>query len=271
MMKEQAICWHAPDIGDLTLLSATYVEHRFSRHAHSGYVIGVIDRGVEAFDYRGSLHRAVAGQVVVINPDEVHTGHSGDRHGWSYRMLYPAAEILQALATEMAQRPVARPFFDQPVIDDPALANRLGQLHALLAQSSDRLARQDRFARVMSDLIRRHAVHQPPSAVVKRHPAAVHKTIELIHARLADNISLDRLAREVGLSPFYLSRLFRRHTGLPPHAYQKQLRIDHARRLLRRKVPIAQVAAQIGFADQSHLTRQFKQLLGVTPGQFIAS
>jgi AraC-like DNA-binding protein len=65
------------------------------------------------------------------------------------------------------------------------------------------------------------------------------------------------------------SRMFARHMGLPPHAYRKQKRIRKAKQMLIDRVPISRVAVETGFADQSHLTRHFKQVVGVTPGQYI--
>jgi AraC-like DNA-binding protein len=71
-----------------------------------------------------------------------------------------------------------------------------------------------------------------------------------------------------GLSPFHLNRLFCREIGMPPHAFQTQVRIARAKTLLRQGLPITGVAMQTGFADQSHLTRHFKRLLKLTPGQY---
>jgi len=77
-----------------------------------------------------------------------------------------------------------------------------------------------------------------------------------------------RKARVAGLSPCHLNRVFRRALGLPPHAFQTQLRVVRAGALLRRGWPLAAVAAETGFADQSHLTRRFKTVVGVTPGAY---
>jgi AraC-like DNA-binding protein len=81
-------------------------------------------------------------------------------------------------------------------------------------------------------------------------------------------VSLERLADLAGLSPFHLTRIFRREVGLPPHVYLKQVRVFKARQLLDQGLAIAEAAAEAGFTDQSHLSRQFKKLLGITPGQY---
>jgi AraC-like DNA-binding protein len=92
---------------------------------------------------------------------------------------------------------------------------------------------------------------------------------ECLHDGDEDWVDLETLAREAGLSRFHLLRSFKERYGMPPHAYQVGVRIAKAQHMLRRRVPAAQVAAECGFTDQSHFTRHFKQILGVTPGRFV--
>ena len=90
---------------------------------------------------------------------------------------------------------------------------------------------------------------------------------ELLHAQLAAPPSLEALAA-VNLSPFHFARVFRRATGMPPHTWLMQQRIARARGLLQSGCLPLEVATQLGFADQSHLSRQFKQVYGVGPGAY---
>ena len=269
-MKEQATFWRAADLGDLELLKATYISHTFTRHTHPGYVIGMIERGVEVFYYRGEVHAAMPGDVVVINPDEVHTGHSGDELGWTYRMFYPSIDILRQVALGIDDSAAGTPYFKQAVIKDRSLAVEIQKLHELLEASQCALERQTAFYSVMGRLLVRHAGHAPTVKRIGSEQHAVKKAVAHVHDTLAENISLDELSAHVGLSPFYFSRIFRQITGLPPHAYRKQQRVQMAKQLLRVGTPIAQVAAESGFSDQSHLTRNFKQIVGITPGQYLS-
>ncbi len=79
---------------------------------------------------------------------------------------------------------------------------------------------------------------------------------------------LQLLAQLVGLDKYQLLRLFAAEVGMPPHAYQILVRIEHARALLARGLAPASVAAEVGFTDQSHLSRHFRRLEGTTPGRF---
>jgi AraC family transcriptional regulator len=92
---------------------------------------------------------------------------------------------------------------------------------------------------------------------------------EFIEARLADNLALADIARECELSVAQFARAFKRSTGLPPHRYLTERRIERARLLLMRSdLPLADVAVRCGFADQSHFTKIFRRALGVSPGSF---
>jgi AraC family transcriptional regulator len=99
--------------------------------------------------------------------------------------------------------------------------------------------------------------------------AQLQQAIEYIHEHTAQNLSITEIAQWVGLSPFYFSRLFKQSTGLTPHQYLIKCRIEQAKQLLKTtNLSIATVATQVGFVDQSHLTRHFKRHLGVSPSQF---
>jgi AraC-like DNA-binding protein len=102
---------------------------------------------------------------------------------------------------------------------------------------------------------------------------AVKRAREYLEALRSENVSLERLAQEAGLSPFHLCRVFRQSIGLPPHAYQSLIRAliraRFAKTLLAKGLPISQAAVEVGFFDQAHLTRQFKRIFGVTPGQYM--
>jgi hypothetical protein len=94
MPTETARYWRHGAVPGVDLLRATYVTHRYARHAHETYTVGVIESGVEEFDYGGARLRAGPGAVALLNPEVVHTGQAGPAEGWSYRMLYPAVSLV---------------------------------------------------------------------------------------------------------------------------------------------------------------------------------
>jgi AraC-like DNA-binding protein len=272
LVEEETNFWHDAVLGDLELLHATYVTHAFAPHIHEGYAIGVIERGAEQFAYRGAQHVAGAGSIVIINPAEVHTGQAAADHGWTYRMLYPAADQLRLAAAQLIGKPADYPFFAHAVVADAALAQQLRELHIHLEAGIEPLARETLWLTLLTELIARHADrrYSLPSPYPTADRVTVQQALDYLHAHYANPIGLDDLAALTHLSPYHFLRLFKAEVGMPPHTYLTQLRIQQAKALLNRGQPIAEVAQQVGFTDQSHLARHFKRVVGVTPGQYRA-
>ncbi|MEA3207316.1 MAG: AraC family transcriptional regulator [Chthoniobacter sp.] len=128
------------------------------------------------------------------------------------------------------------------------------------------------LAQAIAVLLLREFNHIPPAKPVRPvPPRAVLKVVELMRQRLTDNLALEELAEVAGLSPFHFARQFKTATGHPPHDYLIRLRVDRAQELIRqngREWTLAAIAHECGFADQSHMARHFKRVLGVKPGEF---
>ena len=144
-------------------------------------------------------------------------------------------------------------------------------MYLALEQPSATLERQALLLNLLTGLIARFAERQlaPRSCGVERQ--AIKRACDYLAAHFAENVSLEDLAQIAHLSPFYFNRVFSEQMGMPPHAFQTQLRVLRAKAFLLQGWAIPQVASQTGFADQSHLTRHFKRLVGVPPGQYQSS
>ena len=266
---EYSKLWRLPHLEGIELLRAHYITQTFARHAHEGFAVGVIESGALGFFYRGENVVAPAGAINLAIPDEPHTGHAAQETGWSYRMFYLDAGLLRQAAAEISGKAHDLPYFRPGVIFDEQLAQTLGALHVALELGTDgALEHQSRLLCVLTQFIRRHAHPAPAINSMRREHQAVTRARDYLESHYADNPSLHELAAAVYLSPFHLIRVFQHELGLPPHAYLTQVRVRHARRLLAQGQPIVSVANATGFTDQSHLTRHFKRILGVTPGQY---
>lgn len=266
---EHSRLWRVPQLGDLTALRASYVSHSFARHTHDEFAVGVIEQGALGFEYRGGRLVAPPGSINLANPDTPHTGYPASQAGWSYRMLYLHPDILQRTASDIAGRPRGMPFFQAGVIHDAALAQAIGQLHRAIELGPAALLEQEGgLLGILARLIGRHADDRPQPIAVGQEPRSIRVIREYIEECYAEDISLAALAGLAGLSPYHLTRVFRQATGMPPHAYLLDVRIRRARQLLRQGQPLAETAYATGFVDQSHFHRQFKRVVGVTPGQY---
>ncbi len=244
--------------------------HAFARHSHDQFGIGVMLRGGQrSASGRGPVE-ARASDVITVNPGEVHDGSPLDERGRGWRMLYFAPQVLRDAAREYADAPDSIVELTQPVAHDPLLKHRFEQLFALAvddASHADRLACEEAFVVFMAHVSEHHLSLRRARAM----PASIARTKARIDDDPAAPLSLAELAAEAGLSRFQLLRSFARETGLPPHAYRMQRRVTLARHLIAQGSALADVAASVGFADQSHMTRAFVQSFGLTPSRYAAA
>lgn len=301
--RDSARYWRTPLLPGADLVTAEYNEHTFAPHWHEAYTIPVIEGGAECYRYRGAQHVAETGSVPVINPGELHTGSRAAEEGWSYRVMYVPIDFLHELAAEIAGRAQPLPWFDTEVIHDLDLAHRLSRAHRLLeadadgrraaavpassasaglagvaalaapsgAPCSDLLAVEGALLDALSTLLTRYG--RTREAALKHGPndPRVETMKAVLAADLAMPLRVADLAHSVGLSPFHATRLFTQATGLPPHAWRTQLRLQRALGPLRDGATVADVAAASGFTDQSHFTRHFRRMFGVPPGRWQSS
>lgn len=269
--QEQIKFWHYSNLSNLELLRATYVTHTFAPHTHEGYVVGVVEQGAEQFRYRGNLHLAPAGSIVLINPGEVHTGSAASEHGWTYRTLYPSIELLQRAASDLSGRRHDVPFFAEPVVQDAEVMTEIFLTHRAMAEEAPTLERESRFLWMLARLIARHADDCPRPRRLSKEHTALQRVRAYLEEYYAENISLQELADVAQLSPFYLLRAFKSQMHLPPHAYQIQVRVTRARQMLLAGMSCVDTALAVGFADQSHFSKHFKRIVGVPPGLYSSS
>ncbi len=245
----------------LDLLDARFVHHRFVPHAHEEFSIGVCSEGVEVLDYRGAKWYASPGTVVVLEPGEPHTGYSATPAGFAYRAMYPAVALV-------AESGLANPHFPVPIVADPELAAALRTAHVALARGTDPIEAETRLTTGLATLLARHAEVRPRRASRQPGKGVARATMAMLADQLLDPPSLADIAAEFGLSRFQLLRAFHAEVGMPPYAWLAQYRVNRARCLLVDGRRPAEAAALVGFADQAHLNRWFRRVVGVTPGCF---
>ncbi|MBC7871319.1 MAG: AraC family transcriptional regulator [Chitinophagaceae bacterium] len=267
-IRESARIWFVPHLKGLSLLRATYVTYSFKRHWHDYFVIGMIEQGVQKFAYRREQYFTPPTGLIVLNPSESHTGESAIADGFQYRALYPEAQTLQQIASEIKGRPHDIPFFSQPVIHDTALFAEMRRLHTTLEADTSILEHESRLMMALAQFITRHADTRLVPSPIKRERHEIIRLRNYIHEHYTDEIKLAELASFIHWSPFYLLRAFRKEVGLTPHAYLESVRIRRAQQLLKAGFPLAQIAYETGFNSQSHFTTSFKRFIGVTPGQY---
>lgn len=266
-IRDEARFWRNPLLPDVDMLTARYYAQKFAPHWHEEFVIPIIQGGAQSYRYRGTRYVAATGGIGAINPGEIHTGERACENGWAYRVFYPTVAWMQALASDIAGRQAGVPWLPGGVIEDTNVAAKLSAAHRLLETAGDPLLAETALVEAFSLLLRRHA-RSADAQTMHADDARLQTMKAKLSADLTEQLSLSQLAAAVDLSPFYATRLFSQSVGMPPHAWRNQLRLNRGQALLRRGVSATDVAAAVGFTDQSHFTRHFKRAFGVTPGRW---
>lgn len=246
-------------------LHAGLKRHAYARHRHDSYTIALTESGVQEFGYRGSVHRSLPGQVLVLHPDELHDGRPGTEAGFSYRTLYIAPGRIYEALRDGPSAPLALPFVAAPVIDDARLARSIarafeGPLEPLLA---------DELVQIASASLLRAA---QPHAAARKHrligEPVLSRARDYLDAHFTRIVTADELERECGESRFTIASQFRRRYGTSPYRYLLMRRLQFVRAQLPGATGLADLAQAAGFADQAHMTRMFKSAYGLTPDVF---
>ena len=234
----------------------------FEPHRHDTYAIGITIAGVQIFRYRGARRICLPGQLHVLHPDETHDGAAGTPDGLAYRILYIAPEVVRA-----ALHDAPLPFVADPVAPGPT-ARRLAALLLDVDDPIDGL-RGAEIAATVADALRALGGRRQarPARLDLR---AVERVRDYLSEHASERTPAATLEAIAGVDRFTIARHFRWAYGTSPDRYRTLRRLELARTAIQAGVPLARAAADAGFADQSHLTRQFARAYGFPPGRWAA-
>lgn len=252
----------------LDVVDARYQSTVFGKHIHEEYTIGIIEAGAQKFLHKKSMQVAVQNQLVLVNPDDVHTGETASPDGWRYRAMYPTMSQFSELYNDLGIGSGRAPYFRESVVSSPDLARDIRLVFDQISLNVTTLHAETLLYALLMKLVLRLSTTVSEEPKQRHSKSKVYLAKEYLRATFEQNISLKELAEATNLSQNYLIRAFTQEFGLPPHRYQLQLKVNKAKHLLRTGVTASEVAIECGFFDQSHLHRHFLRSFGISPGMF---
>ncbi|MEN2988357.1 AraC family transcriptional regulator [Tistrella sp. BH-R2-4] len=248
-------------LGGLEIVAGRYRDHTLPRHSHDGLMLSLLGDGIQKVHYKGASHNAGAGSIVAIPPHGVHGAEPEGSDGWMFHSITVPVDVLESVHPEGGR------FACQSVMVDDVLSHLFKRLFTSFTGESA-LHQETALFRLVEHFLKAHThISDFP-----QHRRTEKRAVEISKDYLADNldrnVTLDELAKVARMDKFLLVRCFTDILGISPHAWHRQRQFQKSLELLSRGARIAEVAAQTGFADQSHLTRVFKKMTGITPGTY---
>jgi len=265
MAKNQSLVtsWVKRAAGETERIEACFSGLAYAPHSHDTYTLALTTAGVQSFNYRGELRHSLPGEVVILHPDETHDGQAGTDSPFAYRAI-----SINPVDVQTILHGVSLPFLQGGVTRDPRFIQIATKLLSEFERPLETLEQQDLIFAFASSL-------QQVTGNSIQHTKANYQAIKRVREYIDDlmaidscmpiDITLDELAVISHYSKWQVTRDFRSLYGTTPYRYVTLKRLQKAKALIERGLPLVQVAISSGFADQSHLTRHFKSCFGTTP------
>ena len=245
-------------------IEAFFAGEAYAPHRHDTYSIGYTIGGVQSFDYRGEQSASLSGQVMVLHPDEIHTGQAGSETGFHYRMLYIEPALIRDALGPAAS---SLPFVKEAVLTDPRLWRAVHAAYTDMGSILEPTA-LDEIALFLADGLLAHdrSVKRASGNIID--DRAVRLARDFLDANSDRTVTSGELEAVTGQDRFTLARQFRKALGTSPYRYLVMRRLDRARAAIEKGTLLTEAALMAGFSDQAHMTRQFTTTFGLSPGRW---
>jgi AraC-like DNA-binding protein len=237
----------------------------YKKHSHEEYSLGIVDKGESAFWCDGKQLAQVSPQsLVAIPPDVVHACNPRQAHRWRYKMLFLQPGWVERFVSDQENGEIRGPIV-KDVSAPAAYRTVTGMLDSLTSPATP-LEKESGIMAVFAQVAEGN--EKPRNTPRRKEQPQIRLIAEYLRSSFLERITLDQLEQLSGMSKFQIIRSFKAEFNIPPHTYQTMLRINYAKKELRKVRPVVDIAQEAGFYDQSHFIKVFKGHTGVTPDRY---
>ncbi|MFD1415107.1 helix-turn-helix domain-containing protein [Oceanobacillus jeddahense] len=266
MPDETRTIYLDPDL-DVEAYRFKGITQKFPAHFHDYYVIGFIEVGERELICRGEEYVIQPGDVLIFNPYDTHSCEQVDGGTLDYRCINVNANVMKKAMFEMKGEEVL-PRFKESVLYQSEVSSALKDIHVKILGKEEAFQKEELFLYLIEELIKINSDLTIPEEGLES-SQKVQEISNYLEEHYTQKVSLQALSDLTGWSKYHLLRSFTRQKGISPYSYLETVRVNHAKRMLEQGVKPIEVAFLTGFSDQSHLTRFFKSMIGLTPKQYM--
>lgn len=241
------------------------VTQKFPSHFHEHFVIGCLEQGPRCLICRGREFPLHPGDMLFLAPGKSHGCQSEESGPLEFLGLAVPDSVMWDAVRDLRGKGCL-PRFQKPVVPGGEFADIFRELHRLIFRKSPDFEKEELFYFLLRQLLDTYEEPVPEKAAAGRESAE--RVRAFVEEHYGESLSLSLLAKEASVNRWALLRLFTQLYGVTPYQYLLTVRVNKAKELLAQGADPAEAGLASGFADQSHFTRRFKSLLGLTPGQY---
>ena len=262
MSKEQFFSLSGPTFAEGR--RSTNSGRHYKLHMHRTFSIGAVDCGEVLYQVAGQEARLGPGTLALINPDTLHSCNPVGHEKRNYYMLYLDVNWCRQVQTSIWQ---STKFIQvkETSLDNERIYRQYIDTMELLAKNNKQPVREARLTELVQTIFLRTC---EPTISLSDPPLQIERLKQQLGSNLAHHLTLEQLAATHRINPYTLLRQFKAATGITPHAFRLNCRIDLAKKILRAGIEPSVAALECGFFDQSHLHRHFKAMTTVTPKEY---
>ncbi|HIP30679.1 MAG TPA: AraC family transcriptional regulator [Sulfurospirillum arcachonense] len=248
------------------LLEASFTNKTFAPHFHDEYSIALITSGTHNFTCNKNDFAARPGDIRLINPHDIHVCKSKT---WGYITFTPDSNFVEAFS-ESCQKELHNITFVNPVIHNHKLAKLFMDLNSATKEWQDELMAENILEELVVNLISSYSNNESKTKNISYSRKKLLQSVEYIKSNFDESLKLEDLAHISGLSKYHFLRKFKEEFNMTPHSYLLQIRIQNAKNMLIQNRSLCDIAFSCGFSDQSHFTRVFNKIYGMTPRKLVS-
>ncbi len=264
MKKEQRFAYYDNDI-QIEAHHFKGIMQMFPNHFHEYYVIGFIESGRRFLTCKNKEYIVGENGLIIFNPYDNHACHQISEETLDWRSLNIDQDIMKDIVKQITRKEFL-PEFRESVIIDSDMILLLKELHDLISNQDTTFRKEEILYLLIDQLIKEYAQAETTNNLVISDE--IQKACDYMDENYAWTISLYDLSNLTNLNKYTLIRNFTKQKGVTPYQYLETIRISKAKRLLEQGYDLSDIAIQTGFVDQSHFSKFFKKLIGLTPKQY---